>query len=120
MSGVSRGIRRCRQSSGVVLTVAIGVLVPAAVRLSADGGSPGPLAQSCGVPPPAASTAGGEAGRGGALSQFPPVQYPVILPPVSLLGARNDLPNPYRPGLSWGQLLQGRKWGSKASISTAP
>ncbi len=36
------------------------------------------------------------------------------------LGARNDLPNPYRPGVSWGQLPEGRKWGSTASIATAP
>ena len=39
---------------------------------------------------------------------------------MSLLGARNDLPNPYRPGVSWGQLPEGRKWGSTASITTAP
>jgi len=38
-------------------------------------------------------------------------------PPVSPLGARNDLPNPYRPGLSWGQLPNGRKWGSTAGIA---
>jgi NHL repeat len=46
--------------------------------------------------------------------------YPVRLPPASLLGARNDLPNPYRPGVSWGRLAEGRKWGSTASITTAP
>ena len=38
-------------------------------------------------------------------------------PPVSALGARNDLPNPYRPGVSWGQLPGGRKWGSTAGIA---
>lgn len=38
-------------------------------------------------------------------------------PPVSPLGARNDLPNPYRLGLSWGQLPNGRKWGSTAGIA---
>ena len=38
-------------------------------------------------------------------------------PPVSPLGARNDLPSPYRPGLSWGQLPNGRKWGSTAGIA---
>lgn len=74
------------------------------------GGSPGPLAQSCGTP---ASTAGG-------LPQFPAGQYPVKLPLVSMLGARNDLPNPYRAGVSWGQLSEGRKWGSTASVTSAP
>jgi hypothetical protein len=103
-----------RSSLAALAVVAIGALVLGAARLNADSGSPGPLAQSCGVPP-AAAAAGG---RG--LPQFPPDQYPVKLPPVSLLGARNDLPNPYRPGVSWGQLPEGRKWGSTASITTAP
>lgn len=119
MFGTSRVIYGCRQSSIAVLTiVAIGVL--AAVRLSADSGSPGPLAQSCGMTPATASTAGGEVGEGRRLPQFPLGQYPVKLPPVSLLGARNDLPNPYRTGVSWGQLPEGRKWGSTASIATDP
>ncbi len=38
-------------------------------------------------------------------------------PPVSPLGARNDLPNPYLVGVSWGQLPDGRKWGSTAGIA---
>ncbi len=42
------------------------------------------------------------------------------LPAVSLLGAHNDLPNPYQAGVSWGQLPEGRKWGSTASVTTAP
>src|SRR5438093_129283 len=77
--------------------------------------SAGPAAYTCGVPtnPPAA------AGRG-AQPIFPPGQYPVSLPAVSLLGARNDLPNPYEPGVDWGQLPSGRKWGSTASVTTAP
>ena len=45
----------------------------------------------------------------------------VAKPPASSpLGARNDLPNPYGPGSSWGQLPAGRKWGSTAGISVAP
>jgi DNA-binding beta-propeller fold protein YncE len=44
----------------------------------------------------------------------------VKLPIVSLLGARNDLPNPYGPGADFGQLPEGRKWGSTASVTTAP
>jgi sugar lactone lactonase YvrE len=84
----------------------------------AQNGSPGPLAASCGVPTTLSSAPGGGAGR--AQPVFQPGQYPVKLPPVSLLGARNDLPNPYRPATSWGQLPEGRKWGSTASVSTAP
>ncbi len=38
-------------------------------------------------------------------------------PAVSPLGARNDLPDPYLPGVSWGQLPNGRKWGSTAGIT---
>ena len=85
-----------------------------AVTLQADSGSPGPLAESCGVPATQAP------GRGRALPQFPPDQYPVKLPAVSMLGARNDLPNPYRSGVSWGELPAGRRWGSTASIKVAP
>ena len=118
MSSTRRVIRRCPQFGVAVVMIAIGVLVSAAVGLSADSGSPGPLAQSCGVPP--APAPGGQAGGGREVPQFPLGQYPVKLPPVSLLGARNDLPNPYRPGVSWGQLPEGRKWGSTASITTAP
>ena len=51
---------------------------------------------------------------------FPPGQFPVKLPAVSLLGARNDLPNPFRAGVHWGQLPDGRKWGSTAGVSAAP
>jgi streptogramin lyase len=38
-------------------------------------------------------------------------------PSVSALGARNDLPDPYAPGVSWGQLPDHRKWGSTAGIT---
>ena len=41
-------------------------------------------------------------------------------PPESPLGARNDLPNPYWAGVSWGQLPNGRKWGSTAGIAVGP
>jgi len=87
----------------------IGALVVTGVGANAQagGGSPGPLAGSCGAP-------------SDAKPQFPAGQYPVKLPAVSMLGARNDLPNPYRPGVSWGQLPEGRKWGSTASVTSAP
>jgi DNA-binding beta-propeller fold protein YncE len=81
------------------------------------GSSAGPAANSCGAPP--APTAPPVAGRG-QQPVFPSGQYPVQLPAVSLLGARNDLPNPYQPGADWGQLPPERKWGSTASVTTAP
>src|SRR5436190_16478378 len=74
--------------------------------------SAGPAATTCGVP----------ASEPGATPQqaiFPPGQYPVSLPAMSLLGARNELPNPYQPGIDFGQLPAGRKWGSTASVTTA-
>lgn len=79
------------------------------------GSSAGANAYTCGVPTTPTPT-------GSDLKQpvFPEGQYPVKLPAVSLLGARNDLPTPYAPGVDWGQLPPGRKWGSTASITTAP
>src|SRR5262245_23169711 len=81
---------------------------------SAAHGSPGPAAESCGAPAAGTQPGGGR----GQQPVFPPGQYPVQLPAVSLLGARNDLPNPFRPGVDWGQLPAGRTWGSSASITT--
>jgi DNA-binding beta-propeller fold protein YncE len=80
--------------------------------------SAGPQATSCGNPI-GAGAAAPAAGRGGE-PIFPPGQYPVQLPAKSLLGAPNDLPNPFMAGVDWGQLPEGRKWGSTASITTAP
>ena len=74
--------------------------------------SAGPLASSCGVPQVEPES------RRGQQPVFPLGQYPVNLPAVSMLGARNDLPNPYQPGVDWGQLPAGRKWGSTASVTT--
>jgi sugar lactone lactonase YvrE len=76
--------------------------------------SAGPQASSCGVPTTPPPT-----GRG-AQPTFPPGQYPVALPAMSHLGARNDLPNPYQPGADFGRLPAGRKWGSTASVTMAP
>jgi len=87
-----------------------------AVQTNGLGGSPGALADSCGAlaqPGPQ-----GQGSRG--MPVFPPGQYPVKLPAVSLLGARNDLPNRFRAGVHWGQLPDGRKWGSTAGVSAAP
>jgi hypothetical protein len=100
---------------GSVLGVDTAGQAPAAIQTPSSGSSAGPAAYSCGAPttPPPTS------GRG-VQPIFPSGQYPVSLPAVSLLGARNDLPNPYQPGADWGQLPPGRKWGSTASITIAP
>ncbi len=125
MSGASQV--KCRSPlSGIAVLTAVGVwtLMGGAGGLNAQGqnGSPGPLADTCGVPPASSNAPGGGGGAGGGrgLPVFPPGQYPVKLPSASLLGAHNDLPNPYGAGVSWGQLPQGRKWGSTASVTTAP
>jgi sugar lactone lactonase YvrE len=97
---------------------ALGQVTPAPAGNSVAGSSAGPLADSCGVPPPGEAGRGQNAGRG--IPVFDPGQYPVKLPASSLLGARNDLPNPYQAGVHWGQLPPGRKWGSTAGIYAAP
>ena len=56
-------------------------------------------------------------------SSTPPPNAPAQTqqpPGVSPLGARNDLPNPYLAGVSWGQFPGGRKWGSTAGIAVGP
>ncbi len=94
--------------------VSSGIVAIGAVQAPPAESSAGPLANSCGVPATPPPT-----GRG-AQPVFPAGQYPVSLPAVSLLGARNDLRTPYQPGVDFGQLPSGRKWGSTASIATAP
>lgn len=75
-------------------------------------GAPGPYADTCGEPE------GGQVQDGTPV--FPPGQYPVRLPAVSMLGARNDLPNPYEAGVHWGKLPDGRVWGSAVGIDIGP
>ncbi len=76
--------------------------------------------QAAGSPAPSANSCGPAAGPGTANDPvFPAGQYPVKLPAVSMLGARNDLPNPYSIGADWGDLPSGRLWGSSASAVTA-
>src|SRR5215831_13128353 len=115
MSGVSIVKSRSRPSRVMAL-----MIIGSGLMVQGEDGSPGPLAQSCGVPSAPASAAAGKTGGREGPPTFPPGQYPIKLPFVSMLGARNDLPNPYRPGVSWGQLPEGRKWGSTASVTTAP
>ena len=104
------------KSLALTFAVAIPIAVASleAVQSPAVESAAGPLANSCGVP-----TTPPPAGRG-VQPTFPAGQYPVSLPAVSHLGARNDLPNPYQAGVDFGQLPAGRKWGSTASITTAP
>lgn len=87
-----------------------------AAALQAERGSPGPHADSCGLDDPAGDTVVTEI----TTPIYPPGQYPVQLPSVSLLGAPNDLPNPFEPGMHWGELPDGRYWGSTAGIATGP
>src|SRR5215471_94315 len=89
----------------------------AAQTTSSNGGSPGPMADTCGLAPGAAATAPAT-GRGTRV--YPAGQYPISLPAVSMLGARNDLPNPYRTGTHWGTLPDGRVWGFVVGIDLAP
>jgi NHL repeat/6-bladed beta-propeller len=102
---------------GLVVAIALAmtlVTLSAARQSAATESSAGPQASSCGVP-----TTPPPAGRG-AQPTFPTGQYPVSLPAMSHLGARNDLPNPYQPGVDFGHLPAGRKWGSTASVTMAP
>src|SRR5579859_3432997 len=116
MSDAERVRRWSLSGVAAAALVATGLLAASEGPLNAQtaGGSPGPLANSCGVP---ATSPGGGASR---VPVFPAGHYPVSLPPASLLGARNDLPNPYQAGVSFGQLPEGRKWGSTASVTAAP
>jgi DNA-binding beta-propeller fold protein YncE len=101
--------------ASVVLCVGLFAQSSGGASEAQEGSSAGIQASSCGAP-----TGPAPAGRGQQQSVFPSGEYPVSLPPRSLLGARNDLPDPYLPGVDWGQLPAGRKWGSTASITTAP
>jgi hypothetical protein len=91
---------------------ALAVVFFTAVDVMAQG-SAGAMANTCGVTP-------ADAGVPPQQAIFPPGQYPVVLPAASLLGARNDLPNPYQAGVDFGQLPAGRTWGSTASVTVAP
>ncbi|HWC63467.1 MAG TPA: peptidyl-alpha-hydroxyglycine alpha-amidating lyase family protein [Rhizomicrobium sp.] len=99
--------------AGAAALATAGMLALGIQGLNAEG-SPSPQANGCGAPPAAPPT-----GQG-ATPIFPPGQYPVKLPSVSLLGAPNDLPNPYGTGADWGTLPAGRVWGSTASVTTGP
>jgi DNA-binding beta-propeller fold protein YncE len=103
--------------AGIVAIVAAGLFGSIGVRAQNQGrgqAAPAPIGDSCGVPAPLGATDKPQQ------PTFPPGAYPVALPAVAPNGARNDLPNPYRDGVEWGQLPPGRQWGSTASITTAP
>ena len=73
-----------------------------------------PPADACSTPPPLPT------GEKPAQASFAAGAYPVALPAVSPTGVHNDLVNPYRDSVAWGQLPAGRVWGSTASVSIAP
>jgi NHL repeat len=108
------GRRAARVTCALLGLAAFGVTVGTS-RIGAQ--SPGPQATSCGNPTTPLPTA---APARGAEPVFLAGQYPVRLPAKSLLGAPNDLPNPFQAGVDWGQLPAGRTWGSTASVTTAP
>jgi hypothetical protein len=101
-------------SAAGLATSRLSAQTPAARSTQATHGAPGPAADNCGA------SASPAAANQAQTPVFPVGQYPVQLPAVSLLGAHNDLPNPYRAGVNWGDLPAGRTWGSSASITTAP
>ena len=80
----------------------------------ARGPGGGLSSDACGTPAPLAE------GDRPQQPVFPGGEYPVSLPAVSPTGVRNDLPNPYREGVDFGQLPEGRSWGSSGSVTTAP
>jgi hypothetical protein len=99
------------------VAAALGAVAAAQTIRSDEAGSPGPMADTCGLTPSAAATVPAT-GRGTRV--YPAGQYPIALPAVSLLGAHNDLPNPYRAGTHWGTLPDGRIWGSVVGIDLGP
>jgi hypothetical protein len=98
------------RSRGVIVTLVLGLSVAVRPATQVVPGSPSPQADTCGI----------GMGRGSTTLLYPPGEFPVKLPAQSLLGARNDLPNPYRPGVHWGQLPNGRTWGSIVGLYPGP
>ena len=99
-------------ASGIIHALAaVGLLATPTYAQTATSGSPSVNADSCGVPATPVDT---------PKPVVAPGLYPVSLPAVSLLGARNDLPTPYRAGAHWGALPDGRRWSSTAGVTAAP
>jgi DNA-binding beta-propeller fold protein YncE len=95
---------------GILIMACLGLASVELARANATGeGSPGPDADSCGL----GSRDSGEASA-------PSAPFPVALPRASLLGARNDLPNPYSPGVHWGRLPDGRRFGAAIGLAASP
>lgn len=120
--------RTARIAIGVLCAGVFGAVLPTALdgqNNAQPGSTPVPRppassaagihAYSCGLPvtAPAGATVAPQ-------PMFPDGKYPVALPAVSHLGARNDSPNPFRDGVDWGELPSGRKWGSAASVTRGP
>src|SRR5207244_10297088 len=110
---------RQTQRKGLLFTMAAITLAGAAVlfvvggktahaQTNSVGGSPGPLADSCGVPAQAAGSQTQGGGRGTPVVQ--PGRGPVKLQALSLLGGYNSLPNTFRQYVLWEPLPGSRLW----------
>jgi sugar lactone lactonase YvrE len=109
--------RRRSSPAGRLVVAVLGAVTSGifgAIAAGAQSGGAPPLGDACGTPPPFA------AGERAPQRVYPSGQFPVSLPAISLLGARNDLPNPFQPGVEWGELPPGRQWGSTASVTVGP
>ena len=106
MSAIRTNLLFLRTCGTALTIIGIGALVLGAKSLRAQG-SPGAGADSCGpasVTPPTGSAAA-------QFPIFPPGEYPVKLPAMSLLGAPNNLPIRIAAGVDWGQLPEGQEMG---------
>jgi DNA-binding beta-propeller fold protein YncE len=92
-------------------SLALRAQTPAAA--ASPGAAGPPPADACNTPPPLPE------GEKPAQPLFPAGSYPIALPGLAPTGVRNDLPNPFRDGVAWGQLPASRVWGSTASVSIA-
>ena len=110
MSG-SNSTRKLLRRPGTAFAALAGFLALGVQSLDAQGSSAAAGANSCGPAPSAAAP-----GDRSATPVYPPGQYPVKLPAMSLLGAPNDAPNPFAAGVDFGQLPANRPWGGSASV----
>ncbi len=105
--------RSCAFAIAVLIASGLALRAQSPVAVGAGAAAPPPV-DACGTPPPLPPN------EKPLQSIFPAGAYPIALPSIAPSGVRNDLPNPYREGVGWGQLPAGRAWGSVASVSTAP
>ena len=96
----------------VAVALAIGAAVVSCSNVPQTQDEPSAQREPQAQPPP---------GQADSAAPELPDPFPVELPSVSLLGARNDLPNEsYQEGVSWGELPDNRRWGNTAGIAVGP